>query len=89
MSEVIIKSCINRRSDCNLCLWEKCLNSFCHNVRCCVTKYCQSLLISCCKDVQFTVFIKNCTKVYNLSVYFSCTGCACKSFTDVKCNVDH
>ena len=54
-----------------------------------MTKYCKTFFVFCCQNVQFAVFFKNCTKIYNLTVYFTCTCCACKTFTDVISNIDY
>ena len=55
----------------------------------CMTKNSKSLLVLSCQNVQFAVAVKNCTEVYNLSVYFSCTCCACQSFADVISDVNY
>ena len=53
-----------------------------------MTKNGKSFLVFGCENVQFAVAVENGTKVYNLSVYFSCTGCTCQSFADVISDVD-
>ena len=87
--KIIIESCVNGWSDGNLCLRIQVLYCLCHYMRCCMTKNCKALLISCCKDVKLTVTVKNCTEIHNLSVYLSCTCCACKAFTDIICDIDY
>ena len=53
-----------------------------------MTKNGKSFLVFGCENVQFAVAVEDCTKIYNLSVYFSCTGCTCQSFADVISDVD-
>ena len=87
--KIIIISCINGWSDCKFYVWIKVLHCLCQNMGTGVSYHSQSFRILRCQNVQCTVFVQNCTKIYDLSVHFSGTGHSCQAFADIRCNLNY
>ena len=85
--EVIIKSGINGRTDCQFGIRVQSFHCFCQNVGGSMTVSCFSGFVIECENAQSAVFINNGTKVNNFAIDFSCTGSSCQSFTDIFGNI--
>ena len=86
---IIIEAILNRRSNCKLHLREKAFDSLSHNMGSGMTECSFAALTVKGEDIQLTVSVNHCTKIYNLSVHFTCTCYACKTFTDIGSNLNN
>ena len=87
MLKIIVKSSLDARPDCQLCIREQLLHCLSQHMRCGMADRRKSLRVTRGTDLQLTILVNHCPQVNNLAIHLRTACRPRQSFADVKGNV--